>query len=38
VLSEALLAKRHALKSFLRETPAEITTGVREPSPVTITL
>ena len=38
VLCEALLAKRHALKSFLRETPAEIATGVREPSAVSITL
>ena len=31
ILCSELQAKRHALKSFLRETPAAIATGVREP-------
>ena len=31
ILCQELQAKRHALKSFLRETPAAIATGVREP-------
>ena len=31
VLREELKARRHALKSFLRETPAAIATSQREP-------
>ncbi|WP_353292583.1 adenosylmethionine decarboxylase [Synechococcus sp. M16CYN] len=34
VLCESLLAKRHVLRSFLRETPIKIATRTREPSPV----
>ena len=32
VLSEALQSKRQALRSFLRETPAEVATDQREPT------
>ena len=38
ILCAELQAKRHALKSFLRETPAAIATGVREPVETAIQL
>ena len=36
VMSEELRASRHALRSFLRETPAALATDVRTPSPISL--
>ena len=38
VMSEELRASRHALRSFLRETPAALTTEIRTPRPVSISI
>ena len=36
VLSQELRARRHSLKSFLRETPASVATEPRAPKPMTL--
>ena len=38
VMSEELRASRHALRSFLRETPASVATEVRTPSPISLSM
>ena len=38
VMSEELRAGRHALRSFLRETPAALATELRTPSPVSLSI
>jgi S-adenosylmethionine decarboxylase len=38
VMSEELRASRHALRSFLRETPAALTAEIRTPSPMSISI
>ena len=38
VMSEELRASRHALRSFLRETPASVATDVRTPSPISLSM
>ena len=38
VMSEELRAGRHALRSFLRETPAALATDIRTPSPISLSV